>query len=178
MNTASVHTQQWIKDVVIAHNFCPFAAKEVLNNSIRYIENDSDVIEENIQLLEQECDYLLNNEKTETTLLIFPNVWQDFHAYLDLVEEANDWIEEHHYGVFQLATFHPEYCFEGEAAEDASNYTNRSPYPMLHILREKSILAVAEKNENFLESIPERNITLALAKGTSYFEELLKNCKR
>ncbi len=82
---------------------------------------------------------MANNPSVETALIIFDSGFTEFEQYLDLLYFSNQLIADSGYeGTFQIASFHPEYCFEGEDPSDAANFTNRSPYPMLHILREES----------------------------------------
>jgi uncharacterized protein len=172
-------TKKWIDIVVIGCNFCPFASKEVKNNSIKYVIDDRADEQSQLTLLKKELQYLNENASCETTLIIYPNQYPSFEAYLAFVEQTESLLAKQKYkGVYQLATFHPQYCFEGEDPNDASNYTNRSIYPMIHILREESIYKIASKQEEYLESIPGRNIAYALAHGSQYFEELIQECKK
>ena len=97
--------------------------------------------------------------------------------YLDLTELAEDLLAEQGYeGVYQVASFHPEYCFADADSEDAANYTNRSPYPMLHLLREAS-LDVAIDNFPGIDSIPETNMQKARSLGAEFFQTMLANTK-
>jgi uncharacterized protein len=170
-------TQKWITNVVIGCNFCPFAAKEVRNNSIKYVVDECLDSADQLSVLKREMIFLDEHPSTETTLIIYPHQLQNFQEFLLFVDQAEALLKKEKYnGVYQLATFHPNYCFEGEDANDASNYTNRSIYPMLHLLREDSIYEIASKQEEYLETIPLRNITYALAKGKDFFEELRKQC--
>jgi uncharacterized protein len=172
--TIIAQTKHWIETIVIGCNFCPFAAKEVKNDTIRYTIASSI---HPLEILQSECDILNNNKSIETTLIIFDNHFHDFQDYLTIVADAEKWIAKNKYtGIYQLASFHPQYCFEGEDPDDASNYTNRSIYPMLHILREDSIFAIASKQEAYLETIPARNITYALVKGKAFFENIREEC--
>ena len=126
-----------------------------------------------LEALMKELHYLDKDEDIETSFIILPNNFADFTTYLNLVDMAEQLITKKNYeGVYQLASFHPQYCFAGEDKNDAANYTNRSPYPMLHILREDSI---SKALENFPdpESIPEKNIAFARSKGLAYMQELL-----
>ena len=96
--------------------------------------------------------------------------------YLDLVEMAEDLIEEEDYeGVYQVASFHPDYLFAGSDSEDPANYTNRSPYPMLHLLREESIEKALEHYSGDPDEIPERNIRFAREKGLAYMKRLFNS---
>ncbi|HEX2899459.1 MAG TPA: DUF1415 domain-containing protein, partial [Bacteroidia bacterium] len=97
-------------------------------------------------------------EEVETTVLVHPWVLNDFEEYLDFLEIVEEAIEEAELdGILQVASFHPKYQFEGPPADDPSHRTNRSPYPMLHILREESLTAALD-NYPDPENIPERNI--------------------
>jgi hypothetical protein len=90
-----------------------------------------------------------------------------------LVEYGNDLLVDAGFeGIFQLASMHPEYCFEGEDFDDASNFTNRSPFPMVHIIREASMARVLSVY-NEPDKIPENNITLAQKKGANFFKQVL-----
>ena len=151
-------SKQWVNDFVIQHNICPFAKREYDNDAINFTLIKDNKLEEQLQALIEACTQLDKNTSIETTLLIYPNGLNDFDDYLDFLELANQLLDKQGYeGVYQLASFHPDYCFEGVDADDASNYTNRSPYPMLHLLRETS-LEKALKNYPKPETIPQRNI--------------------
>lgn len=170
-------TKSWVKDIVIGLNFCPFANKEFINETIRYVVDDSDDFEINLTTFLTELHFLDKSE-FETSLLIFPESYSDFQDYLDLVDTANDILIEFGYeGVYQIASFHPEYRFEHTKKEDAANYTNRSPYPMLHIIREASLEKAISSYEN-VDKIPENNEKLAREKGIKYFETILQNIKK
>jgi hypothetical protein len=170
-------TKSWVKDIVIGLNFCPFANKEFINETIRYVVDDSDDFEINLTTFLTELHFLDKSE-FETSLLIFPESYSDFQDYLDLVDTANDILIEFGYeGVYQIASFHPEYRFEHTKKEDAANYTNRSPYPMLHIIREASLEKAISSYEN-VDKIPENNEKLAREKGIKFFETILQNIKK
>lgn len=172
------HIRQWINDVVIGCNFCPFAARVVKQNAVQYtvVEDvDESLI---LQTILDECLRLDENDAIETTLIIIPNGYDKFIEYLNLVEKAELIIVNEDYeGVYQVASFHPHYLFAGARENDAENYTNRSPYPMLHLLREDS-LASALKNFPDPESIPEKNIQYAKQKGLMYMQALRAACMK
>ncbi len=169
-------TTNWIKSVVIDCNFCPFAAKAILKKSIRYIiKSDANMIV-SLNALKEELDYLETDTEIETSFIIFPNNFDDFDDYLDLVKKAEQFlIKENYDGVYQIASFHPEYCFEGEDEDDAANFTNRSIYPMLHILREESLTKALSLYPN-PELIPQHNIDFARKKGLQYMQMLRLAC--
>ena len=170
-------TKKWITDVVIGCNFCPFAAREMKRNTVHYIVSGAASMEESLSVFLEACRQLDQDENIETTLVIFPNQCNDFEEYLDLVEMAEELLEEEDYeGVYQVASFHPEYRFAGVAADDPANYTNRSPYPMLHLLREESLEKALEFYKGDPEEIPENNIRFAREKGLLYMKMLRDNC--
>ncbi len=169
-------TQKWIKSVVVDLNFCPFAAKAVLQKTINYSvlhEATDDTVLANFETELKKLDADLTSE---TAFIILPDGYSDFEDYLDLVSYVEEKLEVLNYeGVYQVASFHPEYCFEGEDKDDASNYTNRSPYPMLHLLREASITKALTTFKH-PELIPETNITLTREKGLKYMQVLRQAC--
>ena len=152
--------QQWLADVVVGLNLCPFARKPMRAGQIRYAISDARSDETLMTDLLAEMERLDREpaEKLETTLLIVPshlNRFDDFNQFLDLAE----WLIERrgYSGVYQLATFHPDYQFAGTEAGDAENLTNRAPYPILHLIREASIEKVLARYPD-PEAIPENNI--------------------
>ena len=169
-------TKKWITDVVIGCNFCPFAAREVKQNKVHYQVEPATALSICLESFLRECTRLDNEETIETTLLIFPNAFQSFDDYLKLVEHAERLILKNGYeGMYQVASFHPLYRFADSPADDAANYTNRSIYPMLHLLREKSIEQALQRYAD-PEQIPERNIGFAREKGTAYMKMLRDAC--
>jgi hypothetical protein len=170
-------TKSWLLDIVIGLNFCPFAKKVWVNNEIRYHIIKETSPEAVILQLIAECELLLANPTIDTTLLILPIGFQHFEDYLDLVEIADAVVDQLNYrGIFQLASFHPEYCFAEVEPSDEANFTNRSPFPMLHIIREASIEKVLKYYPE-PEKIPENNITVARSKGAEYFKHYLNSTK-
>ncbi|MCW8864865.1 MAG: DUF1415 domain-containing protein [Colwellia sp.] len=171
-------TKAWLSKVIIGLNFCPFAKKEFVNNTIYYLESSQSQVKLALHELIEQCRYLADHPELETTLIIYNGGFRTFDRYLDLVDYGNDLLVDSGFeGVFQLASMHPEYCFEDEDYDDASNFTNRSPYPIIHIIhiiREESMARVLSVY-NEPEKIPENNIALAQKKGASFFEQILKN---
>lgn len=153
-------TQQWLERFVIGLNLCPFAAAPFRKGQIRYVLEESNDPEQLVKSFLKELDYLHRTDpvEVETTLIIHPNLLTDFLAYNDFVGLLEDLLEDAGLsGTFQLASFHPDYQFGGVSVNDPANYTNRSPYPMLHILREESVSkAVDQFSEP--ERIPEMNM--------------------
>ena len=160
LNDIEQTVQQWLNDVVIGLNLCPFAAKPQRNKQIK-IHVSSDKTEndllESIYLQLKELDETPPQE-LETTLVVAPYLLEDFDDYnqfLDLVEGLV--VQLGKSGIYQIASFHPDYCFYGTEPEDAENLTNRSPYPIFHLIREESMEKVL-KHYPDPEAIPERNI--------------------
>ncbi len=169
-------TKKWLETIVIAHNICPFAERVFKNGSIHFEVETSTDIETCLENLITECERLDEDETIETTLLIYANAFADFDEYLDFLEVAQALLEAQDYeGIYQLASFHPNYCFDGSLENDAANYTNRSPYPMLHLLRESS-LEHALANYPNPEIIPENNIKLTRKLGLDKMKTTLAAC--
>ncbi|MGF6925110.1 hypothetical protein QFZ48_000610 [Chitinophaga sp. W2I13] len=169
-------TQNWVRELVIGCNFCPFANREVKKNSIRYQVSGAVSLQAASDELLQECLLLDSEPAVSTTLLIFPAGFPVFRDYLDLVSVVEKMIYKKKYtGIYQLASFHPLYQFAGTDLQDAANYTNRSIYPMLHLLREAEIEKALQQYPH-PENIPERNISFAREKGTAYMKMLRDSC--
>jgi len=177
MNDPSIeNTRQWLESVVIAHNFCPFAKSELIKEHILFEVIEHTDIESCLEALITSCEKLDDNTDIETTLLIIPNGFADFEQYLDLLDIAERLLEARRYeGIYQLASFHPEYCFDEADPDDPANYTNRSPYPMLHLLREATI-EQSLKNIDNPETIPLKNIERARSIGLGVLKKQLEDC--
>lgn len=169
-------TQKWLLNVVIAHKLCPFAQREHESRSIHYEVIKPTDLQTLLDSIVTQCTALDEDPSRETSLLIFPTVLSDFENYLDVLGAANIVLKDQGYeGIYQLASFHPNYRFEGTQDDDPSNYTNRSPYPMLHILREASLEAAINHYPN-PEEIPKRNIKLTQSLGLAVMKGLLAYC--
>ena len=171
-------TKTWLSTVIIELGLCPFAKREFEAGRIHYDVIETGDLQAQLEHIIMECAALDRDAARETSLLIFPNGLSDFHDYLDLLALANSLIAKQGYeGIYQLASFHPEYLFAGVAADDPSHYTNRSPYPTVHILRESSVEnALSTYSEP--EKIPERNIKLTRNLGLAAMRALLTDCYR
>lgn len=176
-NTVIHQTQKWLSAVIIGHGLCPFAKREFDSGRIHYGVIEASDIHGQLEAIIMACEALEDDPATETTLLILPDAVSIFEDFLHLLGIANSLMKDLGYeGVFQLASFHPDYRFDGSAGDnDPSNYTNRSPYPMLHILREASVEA-ALKNYEAPENIPARNIQLTQSLGLEVMKGLLADC--
>jgi len=163
----------WLDKVVIGEAFCPFAKVPRERGQIRLIVSQDTKVDVILESLVKECRYLDNNVNTETTLLALSHGLRDFYNYLDTLELAQQLLEELGYqGVYQLASFHPQYLFEGESVDSVSHYTNRAPAPMFHLIREASITE-ALKFVDDPGAIPERNIEHAHSLGLAFFKSFL-----
>jgi uncharacterized protein len=169
-------TKKWISDVVIGCNFCPFAAKVVKQLTVHYQVENSTAAHACLLALMVEAERLDNDATIETVFLIFSHGFANFDDYLQLVHQAERLLKKQGYeGIYQLASFHPLYLFVNSAETDAANYTNRSVYPMLHLLRESSIDAALAHYPD-PEAIPGRNMAFAQQKGMVYMKMLREQC--
>ncbi|GHB05731.1 DUF1415 domain-containing protein [Modicisalibacter luteus] len=171
-------SQAWVERFVVALDVCPFARRETERDSIRYVPVDASDVEHLLLTLIEECRHLDASPQTETTLLVLIAGAEDFAHYLDCLDLGETLLEQQGYeGTYQLASFHPDYVFGGTAPDDPANYTNRSPWPMLHILREASIeRALAHFPRP--ERIPERNVALMRKLGIESLAARLDDLKR
>jgi len=150
---------RWLELAVIGLNLCPFAKAVHVKNQIlwriSYAQESAQVAIELEQLL-QELDSI-DPEKSDTAVLVLPWALSDFADYNDFLNDADRLLESMDFdGVFQIASFHPDYCFVDSQATDLSNATNQAPYPLLHVLREASVTRVADNNPD-IGKIIERN---------------------
>jgi len=176
MQDAQAATLAWLKSIIIEYSICPFAKRELDRGSIYFSVNHDATIEPCLLQLMDECDRLDTEPDIETTLLIYTKAFVEFDDYLDFLEVAESLLIEQGYeGTYQLASFHPDYCFQGSAPDDAANYTNRSPYPMLHLLRETSIERAVTSHPD-PENIPQHNIELTRKLGLAKMQALLAAC--
>ncbi len=169
-------TKKWITDVVAGCGFCPFVSREIKRGSIYYEVLHGATSAAALQTMLSMLHQLDIDEKIETSLLILPDSFDSFAEYLDLIELADTLIAKENYeGIYQVASFHPLYLFAGSGEEDAANYTNRSPYPMLHFLREESVSKAVDGYPG-IDEVPHRNIRFANEKGYDYMKALLIAC--
>jgi hypothetical protein len=135
-------TRTWMERAVIGLQLCPFARAVYVNEQVRYVVSDAPTTAALRAALERELHTLKQTDASvlDTTLLIHPQVLTDFLDYNDFLEVAEATVEALGLsGVVQIASFHPAYQFVGTTSDDVTNFTNRSPYPMLHLLREDSV---------------------------------------
>lgn len=155
---AESRIKKWIQECVIGFNLCPFARKEFDHGNIRYKVSAAHSDEDLLVTLTSEIELLESNNEIETSIVIIGHHLLDFLDYCDFIELANSLLFELNFeGHYQIAEFHPEYQFADTQADAAENYTNRSPLPLLHILREGSV-ENAVKNHPDATDIPAKNI--------------------
>jgi hypothetical protein len=170
--------RNWVETLVVGLNLCPFAKRELVKNRVRFFVSDA-IDEEHLLVdLENELALLKQDDAIETSLLIHPDVLQDFFDYNHFLTRAETRLRQLKLkGVFQIASFHPDYQFGGTEPDDTENYTNKSPYPVLHLIREAS-LDQAIANYPDADLIPERNIELLEALGREKMKALLNACSQ
>ena len=159
MNSVEHNVQLWLDKVVIGLNLCPFSAKPTRENRVRFQVTPAKIEEELLADLSTEMELLDKTPSAdiETTLVIIPNALQDFFDYTQFLTWAQAQLKRQGWlGIYQLASFHPDYCFAGTDPSDSENLTNRAPYPIVHIIREAS-LEQALKYFEGVEDIPDRN---------------------
>lgn len=155
------HIRAWLESFIVELNLCPFARPVVASDSLRIAVCESEDLNQLHRAFLVELDLIQQSSEQEiaTTLLVMPNALADFDEYLMFIDNAEALIEELGLdGTIQLASFHPEYLFDGEAEDSASHFSNRSPYPVIHFLREEMLSNVLEEFPN-PEQIPLRNIS-------------------
>lgn len=167
--------RQWVNTFVMEMNLCPFAKYEMLNNRVRFATTRAITEEQLLMSLQDELELLNSDPSVETTLLIHPNVLQDFYDYNQFLSNADNLLLEMGLeGTYQIASFHPDYQFGGTNPDDAENYTNRSPYPLLHLIREASLeRAIVEYSD--VDQIPIRNVALMNSLGHNKLQTLFES---
>ena len=167
-------TREWLEKAVIGLNLCPFAKAVYVKNQVRIVVSAAKHLDILLEDLDRELDFLAaaNPDEVDTTLLVHPTLLPDFLDFNDFMQLADAAVEDHELeGILQIASFHPQFQFEGTESDDMGNYTNRAPFPILHLLREASIArAVAAFPE--AETIYERNIETLKALGHAGWQAL------
>jgi hypothetical protein len=169
-------TRHWLSAAVIGLNLCPFAKAVHVKGQIRYAVSDATDMEAVLIDLEAELQTLIaaDPEAIDTTLLILPHAFGDFLDFNDCLFFADRLLKQLRLeGIVQIASFHPAYQFEGSEPDDIENYTNRAPYPILHLLREDSIERAVQAFPD-AEEIYERNQETLRRIGLAGWNELLK----
>lgn len=168
--------RRWLESFIIELNLCPFAKRELVKDRIRFSVSLTESSEQLLVSLLEELQLLESDAEIETTLLVHPNVLQEFDDYNQFLDLADALIVQEGYsGIFQIASFHPQYQF-AETVDEAEDYSNRSPYPLLHVLREAS---VAREVANYpdITTIPQQNVRLLRKLGVAKLQSLLQRGK-
>jgi len=168
------HTRHWLQSFVINLNLCPFAKRVQQNALIRYQVSFTDNTDQLLETLLDELEYLraTSEKKVETTLLVHPYVLSDFQAFNDFLHLIEEVLMQTELDLdFHIASFHPQYQFSDTEFKDLGNYTNRSPYPTLHLLRHTVLDRVLEKYTTSAE-IPINNIRTLNELGEKHLLQL------
>ena len=171
--------KKWVKNLVIDLNLCPFAFPVFKKDQIKYIEMPNSEFSEALSFF---CEELISlsetdKEKVATTLLILPQFDSDFDDYLDFLYAAENMLEKIGFkSTFQLASFHPHYVFDGIDENDVSNYTNRAPHSVIHIIREDDV-EIARRLYKNIHEIPEENIKTMNRLGEEIIKKMLSDLK-
>jgi hypothetical protein len=176
---AIAETQHWLEQAVIGLNLCPFARAVHIKRQVRWVESEARDVQALLDDLVRELQFLADAdpEKVDTTLLIHPHALSDFLDYNDFLDVADAAVEQLGYtGLLQVASFHPDYRFEGAADDDVGNFSNRSPYPMLHLLREDSIARAVVAYPD-AAAIYERNVETLHRLGADGWHRLMSNAE-
>ena len=176
---AIAHTQHWVADMVVGLNLCPFARAEMVKNRIRYALCPAQDDEGILQVLAAELQFLYAAERQhpETTLSVCPQAWGDFLDMQLFLPHADAMLKRLGLrGEIQIAHFHPQFVFAGSAADDVGNYSNRSPYPTLHLIREDAI-ARAGASMDDPDSIYLANIALLQNMGKAAIAQRLATAR-
>lgn len=165
-------TQNWIDAFIIGENICPFA-QHIPKKQVQLVLDSSDTMLAVLEQMSAVWATLKANRDIETSIVIYPLASQDFEEFLDWYYACDQLLEDMNMrDDFQLVAFHPEFVFDNAEVSDAANYTNRSPYPMIHILREDSVSKAVAGHPD-VDSIPTRNMEHLRKKDVGYWEGFL-----
>jgi len=161
---------------VVDLNLCPFAWKSISENKLSNKVIESTELEKILESFMEEIFYMEQHPKLESSLITIPNAFATFPMFLDAVDQANRLLAASGFeGKYNLAYFHPLFQFAGTDPEAAENYTNRSPYPILHPIRE-SVMTIAIDGYPEIDEVGPRNIQKMNELGLDHVKQLLKNC--
>ena len=151
----------WIEKAVIGLELCPFARQVYVRDQVRLVVSEAKHLDAFLEQLDDELEFLAETDPAEvdTTLLIHPTLFADFETFNEVVGIAEEAVLEHELdGVLQVASFHPRFQFEGTDEDDIGNYTNRAPFPTLHLIREDSLAKALASFPGDPDEIYKRNI--------------------
>jgi hypothetical protein len=169
-------TRHWIEQAVIGLNLCPFARAVWVKNQVRIVVSRARHVDGLLDDLDRELDLLRDTpaEQIDTTLIVHPTLFPDFEVFNDFLDIADEVVAEHDLeGVIQVASFHPDYRFEGTEPDDITNATNRSPFPTLHLLREDSVARAVASEGGDADAIVARNMETLRRLGPQGWRELM-----
>jgi uncharacterized protein len=169
-------TRHWIEQAVIGLNLCPFARSVYVKNQVRIVVSRARHLDAFLDDLDRELALLQDTpaETLDTTLLVHPTLFPDFEVFNDFLNVVDDVVAEHGLeGEIQVASFHPQFQFDGTTPDDVTNCTNRAPYPTLHLLREDSVERAVASDAGDAEQIVERNMQTLRALGAAGWQALL-----
>ena len=172
--TVADYTRQWLEKAVIGLNLCPFAKAPHVKNLVRISVSQARHLDGFLEDLDRELQLLGDTpaDELETTLLVHPTLFPDFDTFNQMLDIADAAVVDNGLeGIVQIAPFHPDFQFEGTDSDDIGNYTNRSPYPTLHLIREDSIAKAAQAFPD-ASAIFERNIALLEKMGHEGWDKL------
>lgn len=175
--SAQARVERWLDEAIIGLDLCPFAAKVRRGGGIRIaLIAVSDPLHAVHATLEEARSLLsLSAEGPQTTLVVVTEGLEDFERYLDVLATVEDALGEGGAeGLLQVASFHPDYRFDGEPPEAVSHFTNRAPYPVLHLLREEDVSAAIDRHPD-PEGIPQANISRLEALGVARVQALWRS---
>lgn len=169
-------TRRWVERAVIGLNLCPFAKAVYVKQQVRFVLSDASTPEALLEELAEELVLLRDTdpEQIDTTLIVHPTLFPDFEVFNDFLGIADEVVAEHDLeGVIQVASFHPDYQFEGTEPDDITNATNRSPFPTLHLLREDSVARAVASEGGDAEAIVARNMDTLRRLGPQGWRDLM-----
>jgi hypothetical protein len=172
-DSVSIATSKtWVERFIIGLDICPFA-QYIPEEQIKYREDQATDLATIFNNIQQEWQYLLSHRKVETSLIIYPNASADFLDFLDDYYACEQRLEDLGLdSTFQLVAFHPQFLFDASTPDDPANFTNRSPYPMIHILRSDSVTKAVDDHPD-IESIPVKNMEKLRKESVEYWESFL-----
>jgi len=163
-------SKSWVQRFIIGLDICPFA-QYIPEDKIKYSVDQSTELAHIFNSIQQEWQSLISHKDIETTLVIYPNASTDFLDFLDDYYACEQRLEDLNLdSIFQLVAFHPQFLFDESTPDDPANFTNRSPYPMIHILRSDSVTKAVDNHPD-IESIPQKNMEKLRKEGAEYWSK-------
>ena len=172
MSDAVAVVAAWIERAVVGHNLCPFAQSTIRKNSLSLVSHSATSVEDAVERLVVEAFALVSGPPEQTTIVVFEQGLDAFDDFLTVIDSAEVVFEAMELGSdVQLAHFHPNYCFSGSGEDEAANFTNRSPYPAVHLLQVHDVAEAIQNHPDTL-AIPKRNIEHLSSLSKAELEDL------